>query len=409
MNHSIANDYENQLSPIVGGSWASMVNTPLVPMFGNRNGDDGMAQGDYGLASPSLEGASMRLGNWSSSDGTSSEGIVLDDVRKFRRSARVSSAASPGFGVPNGALSGMYDEHAQLQQQQQRRPLSQHNSSQQNAINLGLAGLSLQASQQQQQQSQNRNGAASPGLLSAQQSAITAQQNWRNGLGSPNPLNSADPLGSSVFAQQLNAFGMNSALQNTGNLSANAQLANLFALQQQMMQQQQMQQLGMAAAAAGMSLTPNQLLGMQQQQAMLSPGRMSMGGMSPMMGTSAATVACADPTRNEPVATLAPLQRPLPRREPQVEQCGHGARLRVEPRRAPRHGPPRRHPQLAPLPASAQVHAQLRELQLARDDHARRRRARCQGRVGPGRSPQAPRRLRDHPRSDGHHPPRWSP
>lgn len=256
------------MSPVIGGSWASMSNTPLVPMFGNKNGDDGMAPGDYGASSsPNLEGASARLGNWSANGGNGA-GIVLDDVRKFRRSARVS-----GTAVSGGALSGMYDEPSQ-----QRRSSPQHNSSQQNAINLGLAGLQQQQSysNNSQQNAQSRNGAASPGLLSAQHSAITAQQNWRNGLGSPNPLTAGSDQ-SEIFAQQLTAFGMNSALQNTGNLSANVQLANLFALQQQMIQQQQqMQQLGMAAAAAGMTLSPN-------QQALLSPGgRMNMGGMSPM-------------------------------------------------------------------------------------------------------------------------------
>ena len=257
-----------------------MVNTPLVPMFSNKNGEDGVGPTDYApLASPGLDGSTGRSG-WATSTGAGPGGIVLDDVRKFRRSARISGGAGGSFG--GGALGGIYDETAEQQSQQQRRVSSpQHNSSQQNAINLGLAGHSQ--SNSALQQSQNRNGAASPGLLSAQQSAITAQQNWRNGLGSPNTL--ATSQNGADFAQQFGAYGMNPAMQNPGNLSANAQLANLFALQQQMMQQQQMQQLGMAAAAAGMSLTPTQLMALQQQQGMLSPGGrpgMMGGGMSPM-------------------------------------------------------------------------------------------------------------------------------
>ena len=238
---SPAPDFDSQLSPIVGGSWASMVNTPLVPMFGSKGGDDG---GSFGaLSSPGLDGATAKLGSWATG-ATGQAGIVLDDVRKFRRSARISGSGATGFG--GGALGGMYDDQpapASTNGQQQRRVSpGQLNSAQQNAINLGLAGLQQQ--QQQQQQQQLRSGAASPGL-SSQQAAVAAQQNWRNGLGSP-AVDSSDQ-----YSQHgMGSYGMGSP----SNLSANAQLANLFALQQQMMQQQQMQQLNMAAAAVSPSV-----------------------------------------------------------------------------------------------------------------------------------------------------------
>lgn len=266
-----------------------MVNTPLVPMFGGRNGDGSMEQGNFGgITSPGLDGASSKLGTWANSS-TNDAGIILDDVRKFRRSARISGTGTGGSGgFGGGALGGMYDEnHNQSannnsQQQQQRQHASpsvqqnQHSlqSIQQNAINLGLAGLTGQ--QQVQLAGQNRSGATSPGLLTAQHAAV-AQQNWRNGLVSPNSLASNGQMESDQFSHQLQAYGLNS--QNAGNLSANAQLANLIALQQQMMQQQQYQQLNMAAAA-GIALTPVQMLSLQQQQQ--QQARMGMGIGLPM-------------------------------------------------------------------------------------------------------------------------------
>lgn len=245
---------DNQLSPLVGGSWASMVNTPLVPMFAGKGGAEPgstMAPGDFGggLHSPGLDGAASRLGSWQRDQPASPnpQGIVLDDVRKFRRSARVSgSGAAGGFGVNGGALGGMYEDpqgqrQSSQQQQQDSQRRAQLSSMQQNAINLGLAGLPQQQGNSGGSTRNANGGLNSPGLINAQQAAVNAQQNWRNGLGSPG-------LGSmggdnDQFAQQSNNLGQNA-------LSANAQLANLFALQQQMIQQQQqMQQLNNFAAA----------------------------------------------------------------------------------------------------------------------------------------------------------------
>ena len=240
----------------------------------------------------------------SQSSTASNGGIVLDDVRKFRRSARVSGSGAPG-GVNGGALGGMYDERQQQDQQreQQSRQLNQHqqqsraghpsqfNSMQQNAINLGLGGLPHTPARQSHannNQSHLANlaaqlpplGSSSPGGLLAQQAAVAAQANWRNGLGSPtgppphhghgSPLDHLDQYGN---AQSHGGFA--------SPASANVQLANLFALQQQM----QLQQLQMAHAS-GIALTPVQLMGLQQQQGLLSPNSrmMNMGGMNGMNG-----------------------------------------------------------------------------------------------------------------------------
>lgn len=296
VSSTATNDLDNQLSPLVGGNWASMVNTPLIPMFAKSSttiggaGAGGMEQGNFGgLSSPgaTLDGTSARLGSQWGTEQAGVGGIVLDDVRKFRRSAKIG-----GGSVEGGALGGMYERGASG---------GQLNSMQQNAINLGLVGLQQQQQQQQQQHlRETRSGATSPGgSLSAQQAAVAAQQNWRNGLGSPSSFvtsnrDEMDPfstLSPNVYHHSPSS-GSPSAqaqAQAQANANANAQLASLFALQQQMLQQQQqMQQLNMAAAA-GMQLTPVQLMGLQQsQQQGMSPGGrmggMSMGGMGGMSG-----------------------------------------------------------------------------------------------------------------------------
>lgn len=305
-------DLSSQLSPVVGGNWASMVSTPVIPMFakvkkeGEENGDGGDASGESGNDSRD-DGEAVVASSASGSE--KKDGFVLDDVRKFRRSARISSG---GNGIDGGALNGMYEQAAAAQQQQQRRAVSgggsQLNSAQQNAINLGLNGLQAQyagAPASPNPNNSNNNGATSPNLIAAQHAAVAAQANWRNGLSSPGlvvpsmsqlsnaalnntggnsfnpnhltptPLsfgfpNSFSNLSSPNGAQ---SFGGNSQSNNNNSpLSANAQLANLFALQQQMMQQQQLQQL------AAMSLTPVQMMGFQQQQqSLLSPGGRGMG------------------------------------------------------------------------------------------------------------------------------------
>lgn len=65
-----------QLSPMVGGSWASMVNTPMVPMF-----TEGSAIGQG-----NVDAAAAKLANWSM--GNAGSRVVLDDAKKFRRESR---------------------------------------------------------------------------------------------------------------------------------------------------------------------------------------------------------------------------------------------------------------------------------------------------------------------------------
>lgn len=340
---------ENQLSPLVGGSWASMVNTPLVPMFG-KNGET-MEPGNYGGNSPnpSFDSLGQRLGNWQSGKQSQSQnqqsqngGIVLDDVRKFRRSARVSG----------GALSGMYEGEsvkenaspssfqssavtAQKRVQDQLQAVQQLKNMQQSALSLGLGslpspGLNGSTSSQQQQFSSaygagggtgsSRVGSSgalnSPGL---QQTAMQAQQNWR--------LQNAPQLVQSSSASSANNNGFSGAQQNQFGHAGNAnlfntnapnagngsgsndqyaniglgtnltlpsglgspsaqqqaqqQLASLIALQQQMMQQQQQLQTlaGLSPNAGGLGVGMGLGgLGMIGTGANLSPNLAALAG-----------------------------------------------------------------------------------------------------------------------------------
>ncbi|KAG8880400.1 hypothetical protein FRB97_000872 [Tulasnella sp. 331] len=69
----------DQMSPMVGGSWASMVNTPMVPMFTEGNAIGGGSHSN-------LDSAAVKLSNWSMGNGSGR--VVLDDAKKFRRDSR---------------------------------------------------------------------------------------------------------------------------------------------------------------------------------------------------------------------------------------------------------------------------------------------------------------------------------
>ncbi|GAA6024770.1 hypothetical protein JCM8202_001252 [Rhodotorula sphaerocarpa] len=299
---------DQQLSPAIGGSWASMVNTPLVPMFATNKGgadaaDFGTSVGPGGAGGASnvnLDSVGQRLSTWNGNASTNSNGgIVLDDARKFRRSARTAGGTNPP--IRGGALGGMYDENTapgsmvhdqransaataqrrvqeQIQAMQQLKgaPGQPHGgmpsgppASSGGGGNNGLGGSRMSSS----------GALSSPGL---QQTAMAAQQNWRNAnaahLPPPPPQQDAhQPHQSSLhqgpygagpnFGQQqqppqpgfggagglapstpnvglgVGGIGMSGG-PGAGNISpaspsVQAQLASLLALQQQVMQQQQ--------------------------------------------------------------------------------------------------------------------------------------------------------------------------
>jgi hypothetical protein len=186
---------EEQMSPMPGGSWASMVNTPVVPMFGQNN--NGGQQGGE-PTSPNLDSATGKFANWGLGPQPANSGssIVLDDARKFRRNARLSNTSPSGQGNQQtngssgasvqGILSGMYDESSQNAGGQNRRPSSGQHQNQNQNNNRVPSGTAAGAWP---------GGVSSPnpGLLSPQAAAMAAQQNWRAlNQGSPNPVSSPD-------------------------------------------------------------------------------------------------------------------------------------------------------------------------------------------------------------------------
>ena len=170
-----ANAMDAQLSPLVGGSWASMVNTPLVPMFAPKDDEP---------TSPNLDTANARLQGWGRDQPpqqqqpqTGANGIVLDDARKFRRTGRQSGSGPSGLGaLPQGPAMGALGSFGDGGLVAPAGSAGARRASGGASTGPGV-GVYARAP-------------TSPGLAS-QQAAMAAQTNWRtaNGLGgqSPNP------------------------------------------------------------------------------------------------------------------------------------------------------------------------------------------------------------------------------
>jgi len=70
-----AGAFDGELSPLVGGSWASMVSTPVVPMFAeNKN-----------KQATDVDLVNKKLTNWSISNSSGNRVVLESDVKKFRR------------------------------------------------------------------------------------------------------------------------------------------------------------------------------------------------------------------------------------------------------------------------------------------------------------------------------------
>ncbi|KAG8739359.1 hypothetical protein FRC10_005750 [Ceratobasidium sp. 414] len=102
---------DEQLSPMVGGNWASMVNTPVVPMFAGPGNNGGNATDSNGQ---NLDAAALKLANWTMGNaGPGGPVVQLDDARKFRRASNASKSTDTSRRVSD-------NEIAQQQAQQQR-------------------------------------------------------------------------------------------------------------------------------------------------------------------------------------------------------------------------------------------------------------------------------------------------
>ncbi|KAF3922078.1 hypothetical protein ABW20_dc0108571 [Dactylellina cionopaga] len=155
-----------ELSPYQPGNWASMVNTPVVPMFGN---DAMSAQVNADMVA---NATAMKLAAMST---VNNRFMIDSDVRKFRRSkpdgnGMMSPGLSPGQQIP--AISQnviMYNERGQ-------------------PVQIPAAAMQVAAVQQQLA------GQASPGMSHGSYNPLTSPQN--NGFLTPSygsPLFSGGP------------------------------------------------------------------------------------------------------------------------------------------------------------------------------------------------------------------------
>ncbi|CAG8526750.1 4268_t:CDS:2 [Ambispora leptoticha] len=67
--------FDGELSPLVGGSWASMVSTPVVPMFAENKQKP----------AADAEMVTKKLTNWTLSNSSGNRVVLESDVKKFRR------------------------------------------------------------------------------------------------------------------------------------------------------------------------------------------------------------------------------------------------------------------------------------------------------------------------------------
>lgn len=241
------------LSPMVGDSWASNVNTPLIPMFSKDT------------HSQNLDAAAAQLNDWN----TGARVPLMADPKSFRRPSR----GNPGSNAPASEVNvqtnnNLYDNDGNLISQQpsgQRRNVSQGSTANNAQLSLG-------------QQPGNWNGARSPALPQ------------------PNRFGGED-VGSSLNGLGMNGFnigglgspGLGMGMQSAGLLAGmNPMQMNMLNLQAQMsaMGINSMTPEALLAAQMAASGFSQNWLGIQQAAAMQQSNnnnnsRSRGGGRSP--------------------------------------------------------------------------------------------------------------------------------
>jgi len=304
---------DSQLSPAVGGSWASQVNTPLVPMFANKDAANNQHENHQARS----EAVANRLAQWGATHQASSNsaslpasalapskprgpvdsppsGIQLDDARKFRRASKSNATnASSGF---SGVLSGMNSSTNSSSNPTQTQPHSANynpsngppgmlSRTMPSSNNTSSAHLSSAMSASSGPALPNHMSAQS--MLGASQTAMAAQQHWRNGLNSPNTqsLNSPDPTMLNNLAMMNTLAGLNggmdmnsianlAAMTNMSDPNALQNMANMLNMRQQIQQVQSLQALQQQLQQSGM------IAGMMNTAPLLSPGNPARLGMN---------------------------------------------------------------------------------------------------------------------------------
>ncbi|KAA1079081.1 hypothetical protein PGT21_030969 [Puccinia graminis f. sp. tritici] len=309
--HSInsTSGIEGQLSPIMGGSWASQVNTPLVPMFGNKDKNNGQS---HDSTATNVSDVSNRLAQWGaahqagsngaslSSQSVSSNlalpqssslnGFPLDDARKFRRQSK--SAAADGSAGFSGVLSGMNTNNNSVGSAQANNLSTNTSQSATHNPNTNPVNTPRSAMSNGMPLSSPMNAQS---MLGAQKAAVAAQQNWRQGLNSASmpSMNQPDPtmlkdlammntlaagLNGGINGMNMNGMANLAAVANIADPAALQNMANLLNMRQQMQQVQNLQSLQQQLQQSGM----------MPGGAMASPGsaRFGMNFGFPMMSGS---------------------------------------------------------------------------------------------------------------------------
>ena len=130
--------FEDQFSPMLQGNWASLMNTPMMPMFGDNNGQN-MSQADLAAALGSLG-----IGGLGQQHGGN---IVLDDAAKFKRRPQNAVVYNDdGEPIPQQQHQTRLESPrpgAGFQTGDWRSPMTQQGEFASNAGLQGLAGLGL--------------------------------------------------------------------------------------------------------------------------------------------------------------------------------------------------------------------------------------------------------------------------
>ena len=216
---------DDGLSPMVGDSWASMVNTPLMPMFAKERNPG-----------QSLDAAAAKLNDWAG--GSSGPGVPLmsDPPKKLNRLSKGSSALSANNADPHAQ-----DMAQNVQQPQRNAPGGLRN------VSGGFGGQP------------GWNGARSP-ALSSTSGRYNDDNNGMNGLG----------VGG--FNVGMGAAGLGMGLPGTPgfNMAALAGMAPMSPFNNM---------FNMPNLAA-MGVTPEQMLAMQ----MAAAGQLGQAGLGAFMG-----------------------------------------------------------------------------------------------------------------------------
>ena len=237
---------DDQLSPMIGGNWASMVNTPVNPMFGS--GSDSSSGRDNGN---NLDVATMKLASWNVS-GNSGNRVVLDDARKFRRVS--ATKAEPSQDTSNNSL--IYGDDGE--------PLTTNNQTQ-NGVATRTNNLSA--------------------LRNTNSSGTSLQNSWQS---QRSPALSSTRFGGSDANDALASAGLNFAALG-GPMGAQAQ-AQALAMAQMGMNIPGFNMFGGVNGVPGMSplgmngLVPPGMEGLalnQMQQAQLFAAQLAAGGYNP--------------------------------------------------------------------------------------------------------------------------------